>query len=1179
MQPTFLANLALNLAPQGLGLATAVKASDAVVEAQMPLFRLAAAVPGLAPLALAVNPLFRPANDNGADSRAQKLKANLDLLADLDPETDDPLERQTNRVMNAVSIERLEGEVASALADKDVLSSLAEGASRSGEQEVAKQAPLFKAFAALYDKDPEEAEKELKKLGDDFPEAKAIAEQLENQRRRAVNESALETWDNFIEEGLAASLGAKNSAVGLALDFIPWIAGEGNGIDRTHARWNTQKDLLAAVRKKIRQEDGLTLKQALTDLSLEGGPLQAAAKNLLGESHNRGWGPGYRTNAVGFLVGYTEALDNGDTKQAKELAHHLYENADHLTVMDGAGKSAYGLYALLQATSDDKKLQADCASKMKELETGDKSIASLVWDEIRTTGTDTVASLVLTAGAVRLGKLAQAGSLVKLHKMGVTGHKALLLSYGAGFGVETHALFVGNTLYQAATNDVSKVLTLDQMKKGYVMNLISLGLMKGFGIGGGVLGKNSSPVRKFVLKHGFSLGGSITGSHVNLALKLTPKPKGGTKETLVKDVFGYVKYSAASKVAGKLPLPVRHQHAPEPVFPLMRRIQTQAVFPLVRKKQPAFAKRGPVNEADPFKNLKMDESTKAAKEGTPNDGNKRADSNKDRTNVLLRALSFLEVKGNRRLDSNPAEPLSFKTIRKGQDVVEVQVKVSGAKQRQQVIDALKDKGLEVRVDVRKDAVVQVKTGKAVTVKFTEGKGKAPAPAPAPLLPKGALFSVGSPAAGLYAFLTAHGVQPGTAAVISGVSMVLPLVGMSWLGGRGGKKGDVPPVDKTLASPVGARPKPEKPVNVRVQERPQVLTPSAHGGPVSYGRNILIMKSQDGRGHILVHGPMGEPAPAQDLWVNGAKMEKKWMPIQEGAVIREGHKTYVFHPQVPKQAPAAFAKRDVPSADQDFLANDRSPLRAIEMARPDGSRVLVAIRGTGAAGVKSEVAQSASQGIQTDLKFGKTLGAAVGAAKHRVLQRVHIGNIKDLPEVQVGAVEIRPSPDGSLVASNAAGNELPAVILRPGDVPKTLLPSMPQNVRKGDVVVVGQFGVSGGVLQHLMVTRGARTAGEVRDLIHTESKIRARLAETGSGKVLNDKAYAEAYREVTGHEMPAHFPRPYQAQRNAAGQYISYEIGPDGTVFETAVGASGAKASRPVDKFERNHVAAAVHVVE
>ena len=82
MQPMFLANLALHLAPQGLGLANAVKASDAVVDAQESLFRLAAAVPGLAPRALAVNPLFRPANDNGADSRAEKLKANLDLLAE-----------------------------------------------------------------------------------------------------------------------------------------------------------------------------------------------------------------------------------------------------------------------------------------------------------------------------------------------------------------------------------------------------------------------------------------------------------------------------------------------------------------------------------------------------------------------------------------------------------------------------------------------------------------------------------------------------------------------------------------------------------------------------------------------------------------------------------------------------------------------------------------------------------------------------------------------------------------------------------------------------------------------------------------------------------------------------------------------------------------------------------------
>lgn len=541
------------------------KASDSAGAGESGLSKLYGEITGAAQVA---HPLFRPANDNGACARAERLKENLTLLADLDPETDDPMERETNRVMNAVSIERLEREIAATLADKEILGSLAN------------ESPLFKAFAALYDQEPGEAEKELKRIGREFPEAKAVADQIENQRRRAVNENALEIWDNFIDEGLAASLGAKNSAAGLALDFIPWLAGQGNGIDRAHAKFNTQKDLLSAVRRRVRQEDGPTLTKALTAISQESGPLKAAAMDLLAESRNRGWGPGYRANAIGFLVGYTEALNDGDSSEAQELARHLFENADHLTVMDGAGKSAYGLYALLHATSENNNFRADCAAKMKEIETGDKSVASLVWDEIRTSGTDTIASLALTGGAVRLGRLAQAGSLAKLHQMGVTGSKALILSYGAGFGVEAHALFGMNTLYQAATSDVSKVFTLDQLKKAYVMNLISLGLMKGFGTAGGALGKKSSPVRQFVLKHGFYLGGSIAGNQINRILQLAPQPKGGTKEAMVKDVFGYLKYAAASKAMSAKPSQTLSEEQP---FLLTRVIPTHRPFLLTRK--------------------------------------------------------------------------------------------------------------------------------------------------------------------------------------------------------------------------------------------------------------------------------------------------------------------------------------------------------------------------------------------------------------------------------------------------------------------------------------------------------------------------------------------------------------------------------------------------------------------
>jgi hypothetical protein len=170
---------------------------------------------------------------------------------------------------------------------------------------------------------------------------------------------------------------------------------------------------------------------------------------------------------------------------------------------------------------------------------------------------------------------------------------------------------------------------------------------------------------------------------------------------------------------------------------------------------------------------------------------------------------------------------------------------------------------------------------------------------------------------------------------------------------------------------------------------------------------------------------------------------------------------------------------------------------------------VAIRGTGAAGVKNEVAQSAWQASKTDLKFEKPWERRSVQPNIACLPRVHVGDLKDLPHVEVGAVEIRLSPAEVWSPPTRPETNCPPSSFAPGNVPKTLHPPCRETSAKAYVWSFGQFGLSGGIVHHLI--RHARGEDRGRDPRPDPDRVQNPRAPggDGSGEVLNDKTYAEA----------------------------------------------------------------------
>ncbi|HSA58985.1 MAG TPA: hypothetical protein VLJ37_04800 [bacterium] len=1032
----------------------------------------------------------------------------------------------------------------------DVAAAYAES---SPYEEVSKRAPLYKALSLLAQGEIDTAEVELKKIRSDFPEAEAIVSRMEGDRRRDVNKQALEVWKNFIDERERQEISDHNSILGHTAGFATWAAsgGEETGISRCHDKWNLQRDVLDAVEKKLNKGDAKTLKAALQAVVDEGdGRLSGAAQTLLNDVGNTGWGTGYRLDAVSFLVGYTDALESGDAEAAGDFANHLYENADHLTIMDGAAKTAYGLYGLLEATSGDEAFAAKCGEKMTELETGNKTIAGFIWDEIRTTGTDDLAAMAIMGGAAKIGRSATFKAYRFLRKAGIAVTKARYAAIGAGFAAEANALWGMNTLYQASAHDASQVFSADHLLKSYGANLISLGFMKGFGAGGRTIGEAfaaKSPRLQFVLSHSFAMGGMVAGNQTGHALGLSQAPRGGFKQSVIRDVFGYFKYAAGPRVfetvfPAKAAAP---QQAPEPVKsepkndPLPAQALVAAKQAVAPKKAvtPAVeeAKREEVTRVDVKKSA--DEATKVEGKGAK-EAKAPAPANSKVEQQLLRDLSILQVRTNVKTRNGSPEKFGFQVNRQNGRLDTIDIRTSGIEGYEKVVDALKAKGLSFQSSEHprmKVLEVSAESGRTITLRFEIGSeakanaapgAKAPA-APSPLLPQDALYSISGPA-GLYGLLTAHGVPQSVALLVSGAALAIPVLGMVW---------------------GGSRPK------------PQPIVPNANGTPVavqdspSSPARLVVAPTRNG-GLILFDGPIGTPRGG--VTVNGRPMTYEWlngMAVKPGDVIEADGRSYEIAPSYPQSANVAALQagnQGYPPAP----APSAAPGQSVRVRGQDGRTILVAIEGSGRAPGQRTADAEAQAAMSDWIRQGYGLDQVVPGGRLHVQQAFlkADGSVRGgAPKLDAAGVELIPVAEG-YQASFVRNGAVEAAVIRLGDAKEAIFQapegkSSPEKpLRDGDVVVMGRFAEglnSMWIVRDIIRKTGTQSPEAIQAALVQEARIRAELRKiVPADHVIEHRHYAQAYERVTGRKPDFGYAGYYEAGHvlKANGDVVSTRDG-------------------------------------
>lgn len=453
---------------------------------------------------------------------------------------------------------------------------LAGFAKDDSDPEIKKRAGLYTGYALLAEGKTDEAVQHFEPLRADIPEIDKILGVLEKNKLRMVNLAALDAWATYNKEGARVQGEAQNGILGDILGGLESL-GRDDGKDfrdDTQARWKGQVAFVAELRSRIESGKADTILQAMEQIEKDGPEsMKAEARYYIN----------YEDKVVtGFPLGALVHLVDKLPPEPGEAVTLLNKTWD-LERQNPAVETPYAFYTLVNFLDKEACFNGTAREHMDALE-GNGSFGRSAFKFITSMSPESLAiDVLIMVGSAGLGNLAKLAALSRLEKAGVTGYKALVLAGAVGVGVEGTALWAANLTKEAMVKDPSKVFTQEHMLKSYGATLIMIGGLKG----AGKLGESVAPraakslglvteggtkltaggkVLTWSIGHGTGLAGMIATSHVNQGLGLTPKPVGGWKEGLVHDVFGYVQFAVAHKMAdaafsGKLSTISNKQHS------------------------------------------------------------------------------------------------------------------------------------------------------------------------------------------------------------------------------------------------------------------------------------------------------------------------------------------------------------------------------------------------------------------------------------------------------------------------------------------------------------------------------------------------------------------------------------------------------------------------------------------
>lgn len=426
----------------------------------------------------------------------------------------------------------------------ECFSMLSRFAAADGEPEVQRMAKVYEGYALIAQGKIDEGVAVLTPLRK-IPQADRILKSIEKSKLRLVNLSAVETWMSYNKDLERAET---DSAKG-------WMSR--TSVSNVTEKWSKEHAIAKAVKEKLESGEADSMEEALKLLAKSGDATlkERADYYLSGSSRANGTGP------IGDLVAYA----SGQPPSMSDAQRIMAKSFDN-EAQKGAVESAFAFYSLIQAASPEEDLKKRAQSNMDALQ-GKAGFGRSVEKFFKMhSGEGLAFDIGLMFVAAGLGNLAKLRMLTKLEQAGVNGYKAVAIANAVGIGTEATLFWGGGTLKEAMFTDPSKVFTAEHLAKGWASSLIMIGGLKGFGKLAEGLGPRAAKSLGLMkeggqqmtfggkalvwgIGHAGGLGGMIASSHVNQGLGLTPKPLGGWKEGLVNEVFGYVQFAVAHKVA------------------------------------------------------------------------------------------------------------------------------------------------------------------------------------------------------------------------------------------------------------------------------------------------------------------------------------------------------------------------------------------------------------------------------------------------------------------------------------------------------------------------------------------------------------------------------------------------------------------------------------------------------
>lgn len=419
---------------------------------------------------------------------------------------------------------------------------------------------LRRAEALELNKKPKAAKETLDQLPPGLKRVEDILINLQEDRLRLANLQALQVWAADAAETEAVNLNAAKGLIGKTKEAWSILWGSETNMDDLAKRARHEQDLIEKVQGMILEGRALTVKEALMAIRDNEDPEFAArAKEILNSMTNP-------RQVEGRLLAQT--LDYAsefppDSKRGTKLLNDAQEFA--LRELRDVKSSA--IFSLIKSIDPDSSLREEAARVLKNVH-HDKGIVDYTVALVKGTS---LTQLVLELGIFKVAGLLGQGSKIKalsaLGKMGIQGRRAIALATTAEVGSEASALWALNTGYAALGNDTDQVLDPKNMAMGYGATLLMIGGLKGSIRVGQVYGPRGARALGLVTKdgaelsrggkfftwatgHAAGLGGMVATTQLNQLVGLAKTPEGGFAESLVHDVYTYIKYAVAQRVVG-----------------------------------------------------------------------------------------------------------------------------------------------------------------------------------------------------------------------------------------------------------------------------------------------------------------------------------------------------------------------------------------------------------------------------------------------------------------------------------------------------------------------------------------------------------------------------------------------------------------------------------------------------